>query len=163
MGFDSLQINFRGHGNSSDTSLDFTIVGQMLDAQAALEYLSSKYDLGKITISVVGCSCGSPPALFAAARNSDIVRRLTLICPVLSYERTFLKPETKWGQKRFNERTLADMKRMKVLPFSDDFSVGIRLVEEMKLIRPDPTWHFEALSRMRSSCAAKRTPKWPTK
>ena len=38
-GIDSLRIDFRGHGDSSGTSLDFSIVGQMIDIDSAIKYI----------------------------------------------------------------------------------------------------------------------------
>ena len=38
-GIDSLRIDFRGHGKSSGTSLDFSIVGQMLDVESAINFI----------------------------------------------------------------------------------------------------------------------------
>ena len=100
-GIDSLRIDFRGHGQSSGSSMDFSVTGQMLDVRAAIAYLKNYYK--KINnFVIVGCSFGAPPALFAAIQYSEIVKSLVLIAPVLSYQRTFLKPETDWAKSIFN-------------------------------------------------------------
>lgn len=136
-GFDSLRIDFRGHGESSGTSLDFSIVGQMLDVDSAMGFLSQHYELEHVGVYMVACSFGAPPAIFAAVRYSDIIKSVLLISPVISYKRTFLNPETEWGRSIFNERTLADMARTKQLFIEDNFPISIRLVEEMKTIQPE--------------------------
>ncbi len=40
---DSLRIDFRGHGDSSGTSLDFSIAGQMIDIDSAIKYIFQLY------------------------------------------------------------------------------------------------------------------------
>src|SRR4051794_36329756 len=52
-GIDSLRIDFRGHGKSSGTSLDFSVAGQLLDVEAALDYLFCYYEKPKLKIHVV--------------------------------------------------------------------------------------------------------------
>jgi pimeloyl-ACP methyl ester carboxylesterase len=136
-GIDSQQIDFRGHGRSSGTSMDFTIVGQMLDVGSALEYLDQKYDLGNTALHIVGCSFGAPPAIFSAIRYTTSVKSIVLIAPVLSYVRTFLEPETDWGQSIFNEKTLASLAGTRKLLINDKFPIGVQLVEEMRLIQPN--------------------------
>jgi pimeloyl-ACP methyl ester carboxylesterase len=137
-GYDSVRIDFRGHGKSSGSSLDFSIAGQMLDVQAALAYMKQSYsDLPSLII--VGCSFGAPPALFAASQNHGTVKGVVLIAPVLSYERTFLKPETEWAKSIFNDQTLAKLDRTNRLYFDRKFPITSRLVEEMRLIEPETT------------------------
>jgi len=136
LGVDSLRIDFRGHGESSGTSLDFSIVGQMMDVEAALNYLNQRYSEKGFTLYIVGCSFGAAPAIFAALRWPKIVKNIILIAPVLSYIRTFIQPETEWGQSIFNVLALSKMEKTKKLYINDDFPISIRLVEEMRLIDP---------------------------
>jgi uncharacterized protein len=136
-GIDSLRIDFRGHGDSEGTSIDFSIVGQMLDVEAALKYLTGVYSSQVSGIYLVACSFGAPPALYAAIRHPDLVRGVILVSPVLSYRRTFLEPETKWAKDLFNPVTFAKLSRTGRLHLTPTFPIGLRLVEEMRVIRPD--------------------------
>lgn len=136
-GFDSFRMDFRGHGESSGTSLDFSIVGQMLDIDSAIAFLSKRYPLEQMGLHIVACSFGAPPAIFAATQYIGIIKTLILISPVISYKRTFLKPETEWGRSIFNERALTDMARTKQLHMEENFPISIRLVEEMKIVQPE--------------------------
>lgn len=136
-GIDSLRIDFRGHGESSGTSLELSIIGQMLDVECALDYLVRYYRTTSTQLHLVGCSFGAPPAIYAAIRHPEIIKSIVLICPVLSYRRTFLEPETEWANSIFNKRTLAKLKKTKKLFVNDDFPIGIRLVEEMRIIEPE--------------------------
>ena len=136
-GVDSLRIDFRGHGSSSGSSLDFSIVGQMFDVESALTYLWKRYSRHQINIHIVGCSFGAPPAIFAAACYPDDVKNLVLIAPVLSYDLTFLAPKTNWAKSIFSKTKLKRMAKTQKLYFNAKFPVSIQLVEEMKIIRPD--------------------------
>lgn len=136
-GIDSLRIDFRGHGSSSGSSIDFGIVSQIFDVEAALEFLNDKYEMDKARLHIIGCSFGAPPAIFTALKNPSIVKGLTLIAPVLSYVRTFLRPETDWGKSIFNKDTVRLAQKKKRLYFNDKFPVSLRFIEEMRLIQPD--------------------------
>lgn len=136
-GTDSLRIDFRGHGDSSGTSLDFTITGQMIDIESALEYLNKEYDFTKVNLHIVGCSFGAPPAIFTAIRYPKIVKSVFLIAPVLSYDRTFLTPETEWAKSIFNKKTFAALTKKQKLFINNTFPIGIQLIEEMRLIHPE--------------------------
>src|SRR6266498_3419392 len=63
-GIDSLRIDFRGHGESAGSPADFSVIGQMLDVQAAIRYLSDSYGSRLPPLFLVGASFGAPPALF---------------------------------------------------------------------------------------------------
>jgi len=112
-GFDSLRIDFRGHGSSSGTSSDFSVAGQMLDIECAIKFILEAYS-EKIPLYIVGCSFSAPPAIFTALNHPDLVKGIVLVSPVLSYKRTFLDSIDFW-RPMFNPR----------------------LIEEMKIIHPD--------------------------
>jgi pimeloyl-ACP methyl ester carboxylesterase len=137
-GVDSLRIDFRGHGDSSGSSLDFSVAGQMLDIDAALRYLAQYYKR-RPNLVIVGCSFGAPPALFAAEQYPKTVDGVILIAPVLSYRRTFLQPETDWAKSIFNRTTLSRLEKTNKLFINPKFPISSRLVEEMKIIKPEST------------------------
>lgn len=134
--FDSLRIDFRGHGSSSGSSLDFSIVGQMLDVDCAMSFISKTYSRN-IPVYIVGCSFGAPPAIYTALNYPKLVKGIVLISPVISYRRTFLEPETHWGKSIFNKKALSLLSTRKELRIDNDFHISPRLIEEMKIIRPD--------------------------
>ncbi len=135
-GVSSVRFDFRGHGESSGTSLDFSIIGQNFDAQAVIEATGRWLGSGS-RIHVVGTSFGAPPAIFAAARYPQLIHSVTLIAPVLSYRRTFLEPETEWAKEIFSSEGWRDLNDTGRLCFDETFCVSHRLVEEMRVIRPD--------------------------
>jgi len=136
-GIDSLRIDFRGHGESDGISKEFSIVGQLIDVKAAIKYIKNYYSNKKTDIYIVGCSFGAPPAIYTAIEYPDLVRGVVLISPVLSYKKTFLKPETEWARSIFNSKTIFELENGNELFFDEGFSISIRLVEEMKLIKPE--------------------------
>lgn len=135
-GISSIRFDFRGHGDSSGNSLDFSVVGQNLDVRAVVAMAQRQCAPGS-RIHVVGASFGAPPAIFAAARYPDAVRSVSLIAPVLSYRRTFLEPETDWAKDLFSGEALRQLDDTGRLYFDSEFCIGHSLVEEMRIIRPD--------------------------
>lgn len=133
----SVRFDFRGHGDSSGSSMDFSVIGQNMDMKAVLQYVRKQSGLENPKVHLVAASFGAPPAIFAAARYPDLVRTVCLISPVLSYFRTFLRPETEWASELFTARHLKVAEEGGKLYMDKDFCVGARLVEEMHVIRPD--------------------------
>lgn len=136
-GFDSLRFDFRGHGESSGSSLDFSIVGQMLDIDSVMEYLIGYYKKKSYKINIVGCSFGAPPAIYTAINYKKHVNKIILISPVISYKDTFLEPRTEWAKSIFNNKALSNLKKKKKLFIDKNFPISYRLVEEMKIIEPE--------------------------
>ncbi|MBI5557032.1 MAG: alpha/beta fold hydrolase [Deltaproteobacteria bacterium] len=139
-GIDSLRIDFRGHGDSSGKSNDFSIIGQIIDAKSAIEFIKINYE-ADVEIYILGCSFGAPPALYTSIEYPEI-KKIFLISPVLSYQRTFLSPETEWARELFNSETISQLDKTGLLLFNENFPIGIRLVEEMKVIRPEADIHL---------------------
>jgi uncharacterized protein len=136
-GTDSLRIDFRGHGESSGKSIDFSIIGQMIDVDSAILYLQEYYKKEKINLHIISCSFGAPPSIFTAFLKSEIIKSITMIAPVLSYQRTFIKPETEWARSIFNLNTISNLYKTGRLYINDEFPVGIKLFKEMQLIQPE--------------------------
>lgn len=134
-GITSIRFDFRGHGESSGSSLDFSVVAQNLDVRAVMSLAQRQFGPGA-PIHVVGASFGAPPAVFLAARHPEAVHSVSLIAPVLSYHRTFLNPETDWAKELFSREKLRQLDDTGRLYFDAEFCIGHRLVEEMRIIRP---------------------------
>lgn len=134
-GISSVRFDFRGHGESSGSSLDFSVVAQNLDVRAVMDLAQRQFGSGA-RIHVVGASFGAPPAVFAAARYPEAVHSVSLIAPVLSYHRTFLEPETDWAKELFSPEKLRQLDDTGRLYFDSDFCIGHRLIEEMRIVRP---------------------------
>ena len=136
-GFTSIRFDFRGHGESSGNSLDFSLVGQSLDVKAVIDFTNEHFATKGGRLHLIGASFGAPPAIFAGARYPDDIKSISLISPVLSYKRTFLEPETEWAADIFSEAQLESLDKQGKLLFERDFWIDRRLVEEMRIVRPD--------------------------
>lgn len=134
-GVSSIRFDFRGHGESDGTSLDFSIIGQNLDVQAVMRLAEREFGAGART-HFVAASFGAPPAVFMAARYGARVNSISLIAPVLSYKRTFLTPETEWAQELFSAENMQRLEQTGRLHFDPEFCIGPRLVEEMRVLCP---------------------------
>ena len=135
-GIASLRFDFRGHGKSSGSSLDFSVVGQNYDVRAAIEAVHKWYGSG-VRIHLVGASFGAPPAIFAALKFRSCVNSIFLMSPVLSYQRTFIEPQTEWAAELFSAKQMADLDRTGQLFMNERFCIGHQLVGEMEVIQPD--------------------------
>lgn len=145
-GFVSIRFDFRGHGESSGSSLDFSIIGQNLDVKSVIEFARKNCGVKNPRLHVVGASFGAPPAIFAAGRYPDIIHTVCLISPVLSYQRTFLRPETEWTMELFSEEKMKLLEESGQIYLDSEFCISRYLIEEMHVIRPDV-----ALSELKQS------------
>lgn len=130
----SLRIDFRGHGDSQVSSRSFSIASQVLDTIAAKDWIISQSEGQRVHI--IASSFGAPPAIFLAKRSPSEIATLNLICPVLDYEATFLKPSTEWAKELFNSNTLSDAFNSGFLYMTDEFNIDVKLLLEMELIQP---------------------------
>ena len=131
-GLGTLRIDFRGHGESSGTSMDISVLGDVLDIEASLDQLSGEGDL---PLAFIATSFGAGPAILAAHPRRAYVRCLTLIAPVLDYARTFLAPETPWAEQWFGAKAEKAIKQTGYFTL-EKFKLSPKLLEEFRYIRP---------------------------
>ena len=131
-GLGTLRIDFRGHGESSGTSKDISVIGDVLDIEASLAQVP---ELGGTPLAFIGTSFGAGPAILAAYSRKDSVRCLTLIAPVLDYTRTFLQPETEWAREWFGVKAQDGVRRQGHFML-ENFKLSPRLLEEFRYVRP---------------------------
>lgn len=143
-GIASLRIDFRGHGQSTEPSTRFSVASQVLDVMAATEWLLKQP--GAKRIHLLGCSFGAPPAIFFSAMRPSSVGTLSLICPVLDYSATFLKPKTAWASKLFSRQAIQRAFKCGTLKMNRSFAIDAKLIIEMQCLRP-----FEILGDIHAS------------
>lgn len=131
-GFGTLRFDFRGHGESSGSSSDVSVVGDVLDVEASVRQLppSAAHHL-----SFIATSFGAGPAILATASPGIRLTSLTLIAPVLDYRRTFLEPETDWGKEWFSPEALSQINTRGSLRL-ESYELSPRLLEEFRVIDP---------------------------
>lgn len=81
-----LRFSFRGHGGSGGTQRGVTVAGEMLDLQAAVEYLTGRFHG---SLSIVASSFGAVPTALLLPALAGRVERLVLWNPVLNLRRTY--------------------------------------------------------------------------
>ncbi len=129
----SLRFDFRGHGESGGAQKDVTIMGELLDIEASANKIFYQWNDG---ISIIGTSFGAGPAILYAAQNSNKIKCLVLLCPVLDYITTFLKPITPWAKETFNEKGFKYLEKNGYILLDGEFKLGVKLIEEFKVIKP---------------------------
>lgn len=131
-GVGTLRLDFRGHGESSGSSMDISVLGDVLDIDASVIQLPQE---GSAPMALIATSFGAGPAILAASTRRWNVRCLALIAPVLDYSRTFLVPETPWSEEWFGPR--AEESAAKRGYFNlEEFKLSPKLLEEFRFIRP---------------------------
>lgn len=139
-GISSLRFDFRGHGESSGTTMDISVIGDVIDLNAGVGQLP--VEPGR-QFALIGTSFGAGPSVFFTSEWSRRVSCLALIAPVLDYTRTFLKPTTPWAMQSFTPDALGKLAERGYLLLDGNNRLSPRLIEEFRLLRP-----FEELSRL---------------
>jgi uncharacterized protein len=132
-GFLVLRFSFRGHGRSGGMSKGVTIAGEMLDLQAALDYVEAVCP-GRL--SIVAASFGAVSTLLSLPYLADRLESLVLWNPVLDLRRTFLQPELPWGVENFGSAQQELLQRQGYLLVDGEFALGRVLFEEFRNYRP---------------------------
>ncbi|MGW0660105.1 alpha/beta hydrolase [Streptodolium elevatio] len=131
--FNVLRFSFRGHGGSGGTQRGATIAGEMLDFQAAVEYVAEQFP-GQL--SVVASSFGAVAASLSLPWLGERLDRLVLWNPVLDLRRTFIEPELPWGKENFNVDRQKMLSAQGFLLLDGEFEVGRVMFEEFNHYRP---------------------------
>lgn len=131
--FNVLRFSFRGHGGSGGTQRGATIAGELLDLQAAVEYVVERFP-GRLAI--VASSFGAVSASLSLPWLGDRLDRLALWNPVLDLQRTFVEPELPWGKENFSSDQQKLLSTQGFLMLDEEFEVGRVLFEEFHHYRP---------------------------
>jgi alpha-beta hydrolase superfamily lysophospholipase len=131
--FSVLRFSFRGHGGSGGTQRGMTIAGEMLDLQAAVEYVADRFPG---PLSIVASSFGAVSASLSLPWLGDRLDRLVLWNPVLDLQRTFVNPELPWGKENYSPDQKKLLSTQGFLVIDDEFEVGRVLFEEFHHYEP---------------------------
>ena len=105
-GVGSLRFDFRGHGESSGTTMDISVVGDVIDLKTTIAQVPLREGQ---RVALIGTSFGAGPSILATSEFPSRVSCLVLIAPVLDYARTFLQPTTPWALQSFTPAALAEL------------------------------------------------------
>lgn len=131
--FTVLRFSFRGHGGSGGTQRGVTIAGELLDLQAAAEYMVERFPG---PLSIVASSFGAVSVSLSLPWLGDRLDRLVLWNPVLDLQRTFVEPELPWGKENFSRDQQELLFTRGFLMLDGEFEVGRVLFEEFHHYRP---------------------------
>jgi len=131
----SIRFDFRGHGESSGTSMDFDVISQLVDLKSVVCWLQKEKIFSELPINFVGVSFGGAAGILYH-HLYKIFQRISLFAPVISYYETFIKPTTDWGIKNFNPEAWSKAKEKGYLLLNDNFKLNVRLLEEFLLFNP---------------------------
>lgn len=97
-GYDVFRFDFRGHGESSGNSIDFSVEWEVEDLINVVKYVESK---GFNEIGLLGASYGgSSTTIYSANHLSISIKCICLWNPVLNYDHTFLNPTLPWIKEK---------------------------------------------------------------
>lgn len=131
--FNVLRFSFRGHGSSGGTQRGTTIAGEMLDLQAAVEYMADRFPG---PLSIVASSFGAVSTSLSLPWLGERLGRLALWNPVLDLRRTFVSPELRWGKENYGPDQQKLLHSQGFLVVDDEFEVGRVLFEEFHHYEP---------------------------
>lgn len=132
-GFDTIQFDYRGHGQSDVNSLEMTIGGEVKDLEGVLDFCSQEYD----EIVLLAASFGAVSTCFLPNRYKKSISALCMWNPVLSLRRTFLEPELPWQLKNFGPSNLDVGLNTGCLLIDDSFAIGRKFIEELRSGEPE--------------------------
>jgi uncharacterized protein len=125
-GMDTIQFDFRGHGDSLLSSEEMTLAGEIRDIEAVLDHFS-----GDQEIYLISASFGAVATCLMDVATKKRLSGLCLWNPVLSLENTFIYPELPWQLKNFGKDRLVQGVEAGRLLVDGSFSVGRCFIEEL--------------------------------
>lgn len=131
-GFSTLRIDFRGHGESRAPSHQFTVTSSVLDAATALGWLLRSCNFDRI--KVFGLSFGASIAILLASLFPARVGALSLLAPVLDYDKLYIHPESTARQQKYRSLLEDVMLLGESRKILDDVTFGGQMVEQLALI-----------------------------
>jgi len=132
-GYNVFRFDFRGHGESEGKPIDMTINGEIVDLDAAVEYVKKA---GYKNIGLLGASFGGGISVLYTAKNQNKIKALCLWNPCLNYDHCFLNPTLPWIADRKSHMKKEIEEQGWTTLGSRKYVVGKNLWEEMKTFFP---------------------------
>jgi hypothetical protein len=133
-GFNVFRFDFRGHGESEGKSVDMTIMGEVKDLEAAINFLKKK---GYTDFSLLGASfAGGAVSIFSGDSQAGKVKALVLWNALSDYS-SKIKPVTEWGRKYWGKPAFERVEKFGFTEIgSRKFKIGKGLIDEIKRFKP---------------------------
>lgn len=132
-GFDTLQFDFRGHGESGGLSKGMTISGEIIDLISVIDYCSQ---LNYSFIGLVSASFGAVSTSCLPLYFKDLISKLVLWNPVLDLNKTFINPILPWGKASFNTGSFTKLAKTGSLFIDGEFEISAVLINEFHMYKP---------------------------
>lgn len=131
--FNVFRFDFRGHGESQGESIDMTIMGEVKDLEAAVNFLKEK---GYKDFGLLGASFAGGAVSFFSFAHQDFIKALVLWNALIDY-RSKINPVTEWGNKYWGKPAFDRAEKFGFTEIgSRKFKVGINLMNELKHFKP---------------------------
>lgn len=134
-GVGSVRFDYRGHGESSGSSMDFSVISQIIDIDTIVQWIKSDPKFKSSNLSYVGVSFGGAPGIIyqSVYREFD---RISLFAPVISYKDTFVTPSTAWGKANFHPKAWEKARVDGFLLLDGEFRMSLTLLNELLIVDP---------------------------
>lgn len=140
----SLRFDFIGHGESQESSEEFTVAAALADFQIAAQEYATRF--ASVPRSLVASSFGGSIVLLAAQAgllSALGIDRIVLLNPVTDYRSSFLEPFGEQMQEIFTPEALAQIRSKGAAEVADGFVLSLAVLLEFALL--DPGRGFEKL------------------
>lgn len=128
-----VRFSFRGHGKSGGTQRGVTIAGEMLDLEAVVAYIRSRFPA---PLAIVAASFGAVSTCLLLPAIAPHLRCFGLWNPALDLQRILIKPEVAWGERNFSAERWQQIASDGFLQLEQGFEIGRVLAEEIQHYRP---------------------------
>jgi len=133
-GYSVFRFDFRGHGESSGESVDFSVNWEIEDLKVVVKYVE---DEGYKEIGLLGASYGgSSTTVYSAKHLSKNIKCLCLWNPVLNYDHTLLNPTLPWIKEKKEHMQKDIAKKGWTTLGSRKFVLGKSFFDTMKNLFP---------------------------
>ena len=128
-GYDSIRLDFLGHGESNGDSIELTIDLCLKEINLIISDYNYK------NISIIGTSFGGGiGVLYSGIRK---INKLVLISPLIDYQRNVIKPENHFCREFLGEEALKNIREKGYSTFGmTDYKFDERLYEDVKKYNP---------------------------
>jgi pimeloyl-ACP methyl ester carboxylesterase len=130
----SIRFDLRAHGASEGRVEELTLAGVLNDIRAAVEFAGAT--MGQRDVDLIGTSFSGGLCAYYAARNPDLVRRLVLLNPLLTYKKRFVDDKPYWRSDHLDLAAAEELSTQGYLAHSPTFRLGRALLNEVFHLRP---------------------------
>jgi len=133
IGFVVFRFDFRGQGESDGKQIDMTVVGELLDLEAAVRFLREK---GFKDFGILGASFAGGAVSLFTNKNQDLVEGLILWNSLIDYS-SIINPVTDWEKKHWGREAFDKAERFGYTEIgSSKYKMGRTLARELLTLKP---------------------------